>query len=227
VQEGRIYLESPVVDRDDYEYEFKELLMTRGDDPDHYITMGSREEGYTLVLTGEDGSVIAFKEGYVDELSAERERDRIVLMLPNLGDNEDIGLSIRKEQYIPKGALLADDFYSLHLSAVLPAWPIRFRNEKFRALFEQVLKLNVPAHTVAKCFWIDLAEMGDFERVYLEWRAEKSQMMPKQPLLDELSWCLVILLKFFDDPYDPLVLKELPALRDKHGLSMKFANEGA
>lgn len=227
VQEGRIYLESPVVQDEEYEYLFKEALMLRGDDPDNYIITGNKEEGYTLVLTAEDGSIIAYKEGYVDENSAEKERNTIMYMIPNIGDNEDVGLTIRRERHIPKGALLADDFYSLQLSVVLPAWPVRFRNDKFRNLFQQVLKLNVPAHTEVECYWIDLAEMSDFEKVYLEWRSEKAKATPKQPLLDELSWCLVILLKFFRDPHDPLVLKELPALRDKHALSMRFGNEGA
>jgi hypothetical protein len=109
---------------------------------------------------------------------------------------------------------------------ILPAWPVRFKNDKFRALFEQVVKLNVAAHTEVECYWVDLAEMSDFERVYLEWRTEKAKMQPKQPWLDELSWCLVILLKYFANPNDPLVMKELPALRDKHELTMKFGNEG-
>ena len=226
VQEGRIYLESPVLERDDYDEHFKSGILRRGDDPDNYVTTGNAEEGYTLVLTDEDGSIIAYKEGYVDETSAERERDRLVLLVPQLGDDEDSGVTVRKEQHIPKGALLADDFYSLKVTVVLPSWPVRFRNEKFRILFEQVLKLNVPAHTDTACYWVDLAELTDFEKVYLEWRAEKAKLKPKQPLLDELSWCLVVLLKYFQDPHDPLVMKELPMLRDKHGLSMKFGDEG-
>lgn len=225
VQDGRIYLESPVMERDDYDADFKTAILRRGDDPENYVTTGSPAEGYTLVLTDEDGSIIAYKEGYVDESSAERERDRLVLLIPNLGDDDETGVTIRKEQHIPKGALLADDFYSLKVTVVLPSWPVRFRNEKFRTLFEQVLKLNVPAHTETNCYWLDLAELADFEKIYLEWRAEKAKPKPKQPWLDELSWCLVILLKLFQDPHDPLVLKELPVLRDKHGLSMKFGNE--
>lgn len=225
VQDGRIYLESPVMEREDYDADFKTAILRRGDDVDNYVTTGSPGEGYTLVLTDEDGSIIAYKEGYVDESSAERERDRLVLLIPNLGDDDETGVTIRKEQHIPKGALLADDFYSLKVTVVLPSWPVRFRNEKFRTLFEQVLKLNVPAHTETNCYWLDLAELADFEKIYLEWRAEKAKSKPKQPWLDELSWCLVILLKLFQDPHDPLVLKELPVLRDKHGLSMKFGNE--
>jgi hypothetical protein len=226
VREGRIFLETPVMEHVAFEDEFKQLLKSRATDPENYITTGTPDEGFTLVLTGEDGSVIAYKEGYIDETSAERERDRIVLLISQI-DDPDSGLVIRKEQHIPKGALLADDFYSLQLSVVLPTWPVRFRNDKFRALFEQVVKLNVAAHTHVVCYWVDLAEMADFEKIYLEWRTEKAKLQPKQPWLDELSWCLVILLKFFADPHDPLVLKELPGLRDKHGLSMMFGDEGA
>ena len=69
--------------------------------------------------------------------------------------------------------------------------------------------------------------MADFEKIYLEWRTEKAKLQPKQPWLDKLSWCLVILLKFFADPNDGLVMKELPGLRDKHGLSMRFGDESA
>ena len=226
VREGRIFLETPVMERVAFEDEFKQLLKDRATDPENYVTTGTPDEGFTLVLTGEDGSVVAYKEGYIDETSAERERDRIVLLISQI-DDPDSGLIIRKEQHIPKGALLADDFYSLQLSVVLPAWPVRFRNEKFRALFEQVVKLNVAAHTHVECYWVDLAEMADFEKIYLEWRTEKAKMQPKQPWLDELSWCMVILLKFFADPNDSLVMKELPGLRDKHRLSMRFGDESA
>ena len=208
-----------------FDEEFKVLLKSRADDAENYITTGTPDEGFTLVLTGEDGSIIAYKEGYIDETSAERERDRIIMLIPQI-DDADSGLVVRKEQHIPKGALLSDDFYSMQLSVVLPAWPMRFRNEKFRALFEQVVKLNVAAHTQVVCYWVDLAEMADFEKIFLEWRTEKAKLQPKQPWLDELSWCMVILLKFFADPNDPLVVKELGVLRDKHGLSMKFGDEG-
>lgn len=226
VREGRIFLETPVMVEEDYEAQFIAQLKSRAKDTDNYITTGTPDEGFTLVLTGEDGSVIAYKEGYIDETSAERERNKLTLLIDQLGDKNS-GLEIRKEQHIPKGALLADDFYSLQLSVVLPAWPVRFRNDKFRALFEQVVKLNVAAHLDVVCYWVDLAEMADFEKIYLEWRTEKAKLQPKQPWLDELSWCLVILLKFFADPNDPLVMKELPALRDKHGLTMRFGDEGA
>lgn len=225
VQEGRIYLETPVTEDETYGVDFKVQLLKRGFDSDSYVITGNLEEGYTLVLTEDDGSIVAFKEGYIDEMSAERERDKIILLLPQLEDN-DPGIEIREEQYIPKAALLSDDFYSLQLSCILPAWPIRFRNEKFRALFEQVLKLNVPAHTITNTFWIDLAEMSDFEKIYNEWRNEKSKLHPKQPWLDELSWAMVIMLKYFANPNDDLVSKEMPMLRDKHGLSMKFAHNG-
>lgn len=226
VREGRIFLETPVLEETDYEEQFKKQLIDRGSNPDNYITTGTPDEGFTLVLTGADGSIVAYKEGYIDETSAERERNRIVLLIPQIND-PDSGLVIRKEQHIPKGALLADDFYSLELSVILPAWPVRFRNDKFRALFEQVVKLNVAAHTQVDCYWLDLAEMADFEKIFLEWRTEKAKIRAKQPWLDELSWCLVILMKYFKDPYDPLVIKELIGLRDKHGLTMKFGDEGA
>jgi hypothetical protein len=225
VYEGRIFLETQVTEDMEQDYEFRDALLARGTEIDNYLTTGTPDEGYTLVLTGEDGSIIAYRDGYIDESSAERERDRITKLIPKL-ESEKSGVIIRKEQHIPKGALLADDFYSLQITAILPAWPVRFRNEKFRALFEQMLKLSVPAHTSVNCYWLDLAEMGDFEKVYMDWRTEKAKIKPRQPWLDELSWCLVIMLKYFADPNDPLVVGELHGLRDKHGLSMKFANEG-
>ncbi|MEM7037173.1 MAG: hypothetical protein AAF570_09360, partial [Bacteroidota bacterium] len=166
VREGRIFLETPVMEREEFKKEFKDALERRGRDSDNYITTGNTEDGYTLVLTDEDGSIIAYKDGYIDETSAEKERDRIVKLIPKI-DVKDSEVIIRKEQHIPKGALLADDFYSLQVTCILPSWPVRFRNDKFRNLFEQVVKLNVPAHTRVVCFWVDLAEMTDFERVYL------------------------------------------------------------
>ncbi len=73
------------------------------------------------------------------------------------------------------------DFFSHRLSVIFPAWPERFREEKFRHLVEETFALNCPVHIYPEFFWLDLDRMVDFETLYCQWAKEKSSW-PEEPV---------------------------------------------
>ncbi|WPU91358.1 hypothetical protein SNE25_18735 [Mucilaginibacter sabulilitoris] len=61
------------------------------------------------------------------------------------------------------------DPYSFKMSVVLPYWPVHFRNMAFRNYFEDIIRQEVPAHTMVKVCWINDQSLYDFENAYKTW----------------------------------------------------------
>ncbi|WP_183564892.1 hypothetical protein [Mucilaginibacter sp. SP1R1] len=61
------------------------------------------------------------------------------------------------------------DPYSFKMSVVLPYWPVHFRNMAFRNYFEDIIRQEVPAHTLVKVCWINDQSLFDFENAYKTW----------------------------------------------------------
>ena len=61
------------------------------------------------------------------------------------------------------------DPYSFKMSVVLPYWPVHFRSMAFRNYFEDIVRQEVPAHTMVKICWINDQSLFDFENAYKTW----------------------------------------------------------
>ncbi len=61
------------------------------------------------------------------------------------------------------------DFYSFRISVILPAWTARCHDLRFRNLAEETVRLNCPAHIYPNFYWLDFAEMHEFEGIYDQW----------------------------------------------------------
>ena len=78
------------------------------------------------------------------------------------------------------------DPYSFRITAVVPAWPERFRNMDFRRFFEHTIREQAPAHIHVKICWVDRQTMDDFEDVYFPWLKLKANQTYSHPdLLDD------------------------------------------
>jgi hypothetical protein len=56
------------------------------------------------------------------------------------------------------------DPYSFRLTVLLPSWPARFQDLRFRRLVEQTVRREAPAHVLPKICWISHESMRDMER---------------------------------------------------------------
>ena len=61
------------------------------------------------------------------------------------------------------------DPYSFKMSLVLPYWPAQFRSMAFRNYFENIVRQEVPAHTMIKICWINDQSLYTFENDYKAW----------------------------------------------------------
>jgi len=75
------------------------------------------------------------------------------------------------------------DHYSFRITIVFPYWPDRFRNMSFRAYAERVIRMETPAHILAKICWVDPADMYSFEQLYAEWKELECEDMPNRNTL--------------------------------------------
>ncbi|CAB3657122.1 hypothetical protein [Trinickia soli] len=86
----------------------------------------------------------------------------------------------------PETASVSDDFYRQRVSLIFPDWPVRFQDPEFRAFAQRTVFENTPVHLDARCYWIGLSEMTEFERLNDAWRAGQrafaSAQAPSRPI---------------------------------------------
>jgi hypothetical protein len=73
------------------------------------------------------------------------------------------------------------DPYSFRMVVVLPSWPERFRDLRFRRLVEDSLRREAPAHVYPRICWINHAQMKRFETVYESWSSALADLAAKPP----------------------------------------------
>lgn len=71
------------------------------------------------------------------------------------------------------------DPYSFRMTILLPSWPTRFRDLKFRQFVEQTLRAEVPAHIYPKICWISHEHMKQFEECYGNWARQLAALEPR------------------------------------------------
>ena len=69
-------------------------------------------------------------------------------------------------------AVVEEDFFNFRLTVVLPSWPARFQDDKFRSFVERTFIENTPAHLRLDFIWLDMAKMKTFETIYFNWLTE-------------------------------------------------------
>lgn len=62
-----------------------------------------------------------------------------------------------------------ENFFSFRISVLLPGWSKRCHDREFRNLVRETIRLNAPAHVFAEFYWLDFAQMHEFEDCYRRW----------------------------------------------------------
>jgi hypothetical protein len=99
------------------------------------------------------------------------------ILLRPLGDDRHEGLELP-----PEG-----DFYAHRISLIFPLWTARCHEPDFRLLAEETVRLNLPAHIYAECYWLGFHEMYEWEAIYVNWLDLKSRDQVHQSVLDRAS----------------------------------------
>jgi hypothetical protein len=88
-----------------------------------------------------------------------------------------------------------EDFYTLRISVIFPAWSARCHDPQFRLLAEETVRLNTPSHIYAEIYWLEFDEMYEFEELYEEWLSLKSKLPADAAALNSLSCSLIRILR--------------------------------
>ncbi len=72
-----------------------------------------------------------------------------------------------------EGCNVPDDFYSFRVSVIFPSASGRFAHAGFRALAEETLDLNCPAHIHSEIVWAESWAMERFKALHGDWLAAK------------------------------------------------------
>ncbi|GAB2577873.1 hypothetical protein [Spirosoma areae] len=110
-----------------------------------------------------------------------------ILLRPR--DEEYIRLELAQPSSVPPLARL--DPYSFQLTVVVPYWVKRFNDPRLFSQFEQMLRLETPAHLMLCICRYDRAQMFEFETKYLDWLLVNTQFDPEPFALREATNALI------------------------------------
>jgi hypothetical protein len=79
--------------------------------------------------------------------------------------------------------VINENFYSLKVTVVLPAWPARFQDKEFKMFTEDLIKAIAPGYLFLNFKWLGISRMQKFETLYFEWlEAIKTNSDPESRL---------------------------------------------
>lgn len=216
ISEGNIELTSP--------FEYTESQSDRMDFISELLEIGTSKSNYSVKKYGDYYKLLLSKKGlpfqvtsseFLDKQSAELAIEDLIEELKQTDiDDDDLDLRMHLDQDMSNVAVYDEDPYSLQISFVCPHWSGRFRSEKMKYLFENVVKLNAPAHLKINFLWLKLEEMTEFEGYYERWLDIKTNDSSNRKKLDKLSKVLLLLLKKYNEGEDKALAKELKTARD-------------
>lgn len=91
-----------------------------------------------------------------------------------------------------------EDPYSFIATAILPAWPARFRKKENRQLIENILYREAPAHVLLRILWLTPQDLCCFETYYKNWNR---WLAHKKICKDNFSVCQLINFLFYRQFY--------------------------
>jgi hypothetical protein len=183
--------------RENGKRKFMKDLLDFGSTAKNYSVTKKGEKKFVLQLKGEKGRLIAENSSFILKKSAEEAGKEALAFLKKIpaGKTATLAKSIDVEQMLSKqGRSLASDPYSLQMSLIMPNWSGRFQSDKMKMLFENIVRVNSPAHLHLWFKWWDVEKMAEFEKSYQAWLKEKSMETPSFDKVDTYSGKILSLL---------------------------------
>jgi len=70
---------------------------------------------------------------------------------------------------------IPEDALEQRVTAVFPDWTVRCREDNFKHLAAETVRLNAPAHLRADCIWLGFDQMEQFEKCWRKWLNERRE----------------------------------------------------
>lgn len=173
-------------------------LLQFGKSKKHYSVEKASDKTFALILKDDSGKVVVKNESFILKKSAEDSIPVLIDEIKNTSiDSPQLEFRIQYEQDIGKIKAYDEDPFSLQASFIIPSWSGRFNSNRMKYLFENIVRMNTPAHLKINFLWLGIENLSTFETYYEPWLEQRCQEEPKQPLLDNLSHVLMLLIKKF------------------------------
>lgn len=173
-------------------------LIQFGKSKKNYKVEKFSEKLYSLKILDDSGKIVAANNSFVLKKSADDAIANIMAEIKATSiDSPQLEFRMQYEQDLGKIKAYDEDPFSLQMSFVIPSWSGRFNSNKMKYLFENIVKMNAPAHLKINFLWLGIEDLSVFEKYYERWLVERTKLEPKQPLLDNLSSLLLLYLKKF------------------------------
>ena len=184
-------------DRTSGKEKFMQDLLTYGKVAKNYAVVKGEGKKYTLQLKGEKGKIIAANSNFILKKSAEQAGSEALSIIKKIpaGKTSVLAKSIDVEQILSKrNARFREDVFSLTMSVIIPSWSGRFQSDKMKMLFENIVRVNAPAHLHIRFHHWGIDQTAEFEQSYRTWLTEKAAKNPDYNKIDSLSEKMLLLL---------------------------------
>ena len=91
------------------------------------------------------------------------------------------------QRKLSSGEIIDEDFFNLNISVLLPDWPARFQDERFKDYLTELIRERLPAHIANEILWVDAKNMEDFEEKYNRWEKLKAASEDSEKPSEELK----------------------------------------
>jgi len=173
-------------------------LLQFGKTKKNYSVAKSGDKTYSLTLKDDSGNIIVQNSTFILKKSADDAIPTLVDEIKKTSiDSPQLEFRLQYEQDIGKIKAYDEDPFSLQASFIIPSWSGRFNSNRMKYLFENIVKMNSPAHLKLNFLWLGIENLAKFEKYYELWLQQRCEEDPKQPLLDNLSHILMLLIKKF------------------------------
>jgi hypothetical protein len=119
-----------------------------------------------------------------------------------------------------------EDPYSFRITVLLPYWPKKFRELRYRRHIENIIRQETPAHIHARICWIDNWQLAEFEKSYRSWlEAKMNKSTSPAKLRTELKK-LILVLKQLKSVYPAATLHDCVDDGDDNPVQLGNTNLG-
>jgi len=106
---------------------------------------------------------------FIDDTLSQREKIDILFDIKAYFNNEPSQNKLEITVHIGDEKEIDINFFDFKINFILPSWPARFQDSKFKHLIEQTITEYLPAHLIPTFSFLDLEKMVAFENIYFDW----------------------------------------------------------
>ena len=91
------------------------------------------------------------------------------------------------QRKLTTGEIIGEDFFNMSISILLPDWPARFQDERFKSYLNDIILERIPTHISNQIIWVNAKQLKDFEDKYFTWEKLVSEHYNSHEIPEDLK----------------------------------------